>query len=80
MDANAEYKKETVIVMMTVLGIWNAEQEIAMTKVFQLVPTAALILFQVRHSKNLMCYENEIIVFKHLSKDITRLYYIKRKF
>ena len=51
MEANVEYRKETVIVMMTVLGIWNAEQEIAKTKVFQLVPTAALILFQVRHLK-----------------------------
>ena len=80
MEANAEYKKETVIVMMTVLGIWNAEQEIAKTKVFQSVPTAALILFQVRHSRNLMCYENEIIVGKRLSKDVTWLYYVKRKF
>ena len=80
MEANAEYKKETVIVMMTAFGIWNVEQEIAKTKVFQLVPTAALILFQVRHSKNLMCYENEIIVFKHLSKDVTWLYHFKRKF
>ena len=78
MEANAEYKKETVIVMMTVLGIWNAEQEIAKTKVFQLVPTAALILFQVRHSKNLKCYE--IIVGKRLWKDITWQYYVKRKF
>ena len=78
MEANAEYKKETVIVMMTVLGIWNVEQEIAKTKVFQLVPTAALILFQVRHSKNLMCYE--IIVGKHLWKDVTWLYNVKRKF
>ena len=80
MEANVEYRKETVIVMMTVLGIWNAEQEIAKTKVFQLVPTAALILFQVRHSRNLMCYENEIIVGKRLSKDVTWLYYVKRKF
>ena len=80
MEANAEYKRETVIVMLTVLGIWNVEQEIAKTKVFQLVPTAALILFQVRHSKNLMCYENEIIVGKRLSNDVTWLYYVKRKF
>ena len=80
METNVEYKKETVIVMMTVLGIWNVEQEIAKTKVFQLVPTAALILFKVRHSKNLMCYENEIIVGKRLSKDVTWLYYVKRKF
>ena len=69
MEANADNKKETVIVMMTVLGIWNVEQEIAKTKVFQLVPTAALILLQVRHSKNLMCYE--IIAGKHLWKDVT---------
>ena len=80
MEANAEYKKETVIVMMTVLGIWNVEQEIANNKVFQPVPTAALILFQVRHSRNLMCYENEIIVGKRLSKDVTWLYHVKRKF
>ena len=79
MEANAEYKRETVIVMLTVLGIWNVEQEIAKTKVFQLVPTAALILFKVRHSKNLMCYENEIIVGKRLSKDVTWLYHVKRK-
>ena len=78
MEANAEYKKEIVIVMMTAFGIWNVEQEIAKTKVFQLVPTAALILFQVRHSKNLMCYE--IIAGKHLWKDVTWLYYVKRKF
>ena len=80
MEANAEYRKETAIVMMNAFGILNVEQEIAKTKVFQLVPTAALILFQVRHSKNLMCYENEIIVGKHLSKDVTWLYYVKRKF
>ena len=80
MEANAEYKKETVTVMMTAFGIWNVEQEIAKTKVFQLVPTAALILFKVRHSKNLMCYENEIIVGKRLSNDVTWLYYVKRKF
>ena len=79
METNVEYKKETVIVMMTVLGNWNVEQEIAKTKVFQLVPTAALILFQVRHSRNLMCYENEIIVGKRLSKDVTWLYHVKRK-
>ena len=79
MEANAEYKKETVIVMMTVLGFWNVEQEIANKKVFQSVPTAALILFQVRHSRNLMCYENEIIVGKRLSKDVTWLYHVKRK-
>ena len=52
MEANAEYKKETVIVMMTAFGIWNVEQEIAKTKIlcwiFQLVPTAAITLFQVR--------------------------------
>ena len=77
MEVNAEYKKETVIVMMTVLGIWNVEQEIAKTKVFQLVPTVALILLQVRHSKNLMCYE---IVGRRLWKDVTWLYYVKRKF
>ena len=64
MEANAEYKKETVIVMMTVFGIWNVEQEIAKAKIFQLVPTAALTLFQVRRSKNFLCYENEIIVGK----------------
>ena len=80
MEASAGYVKETVIVMMTVLGNWNVEQEIAKTKVFQLVLTAASILFKVRHSKNLMCYENEIIVFKHLSKDVTWLYHFKRKF
>jgi hypothetical protein len=79
MEANAEYKKETVIVMMTVLGNWNVEQEIAKTKVFQLVLTAASILFKVRHSRNLMCYENKIIVGKRLSKDVTWLYHVKRK-
>ena len=80
MEANAEYKKETVIVMMTAFGIWNVEQEIAKAKIFQLVPTAALTLFQVRRSKNLMCYENVIIVGKSLSKDFTWLYHVKRKF
>ena len=77
MEANAEYRKETAIVMMNAFGILNVEQEIAKTKVFQLVPTAALILFKVRHSKNLMCYE---IVGRRLWKDVTWLYYVKRKF
>ena len=52
MEANAEYKKETVTVTMTAFGIWNVEQEIAKTKIlcriFQLVQTAAMTLFQVR--------------------------------
>ena len=74
MDANAEYKKETVIVMMTAFGIWNVEQEIAKAKIFQLVPIAALTLFQVRSSQNFMCYENEIIVGKGPPKDVTWLY------
>ena len=56
MEANAEYKKETVIVMMTAFGIWNVEQEIAKTKIhfliFQLVPTAAMTLIQVRCSND----------------------------
>ena len=55
MEANAEYKKETVIVMMTAFGIWNVEQEIAKTKIlcriFQLVPIAAMTLFQVRYKR-----------------------------
>ena len=55
MEANAEYKKETVTVMMTAFGIWNVEQEIAKTKIlcriFQLVPIAAMTLFQVRHKR-----------------------------
>ena len=80
MEANAEYKKETVIVMMTAFGIWNVEQEIAKAKIFQLVPIAALTLFRVRPSQNFLCYENEIIVDKGLSKDFTWLYYIQRKF
>ena len=66
METNAEYKKETVTVMMTAFGIWNVEQEIAKTKIlcriFQLVPTAAMTLFQVRCSENYLCYE--IIVGK----------------
>ena len=78
-----EYKKETVTVMMTAFGIWNVEQEIAKTKIlcriFQLVPTAAMILFQVRRNKNLMCHENVIIVGKSLSKDFTWLSYVKKK-
>ena len=52
MEANAEYRKETAIVMMTAFGILNVEQVIAKTKIhfliFQLVPTAAMTLFQVR--------------------------------
>ena len=52
--------------MMTVFGILNVEQEIAKTKIlfliFQLVPTAAMTLFQVRCSENYLCYE--IIVGK----------------
>ena len=51
MEANAEYKKEIVTVMMTAFHIWNVEQEIAKAKIFQLVPTAALTLFQVRRRK-----------------------------
>jgi hypothetical protein len=52
MEASAGYVKETVIVMMTAFGVLNVEQEIAKTKIlfliFQLVPIAAMILFQVR--------------------------------
>ena len=48
MEANVEYKKETAIVMMNAFGILNVEQKIAETKIFQLVPTAAMTLFQVR--------------------------------
>ena len=55
MEANAEYKKETVTVMMTAFGIWNVEQEIAKTKIlcwiFQLFPIAAMTLFQVRYKR-----------------------------
>ena len=80
MEANAEYKKETVIVMMTAFGIWNVEQEIAKTKIlcliFQLNRTAAMILFQVSCSKNHLCYE--IIVSKCLSKGVIWLHYIKK--
>jgi hypothetical protein len=47
MEANAEYKKEIVIVMMTAFHIWSVEQIIAKTKIFQLVPIAALTLFKV---------------------------------
>ena len=71
MEANAEYKKETVTVMMTAFGTWNVEKIIAKAKIFQLVPTAALTLFQVRRSKHFLCYENEIIAGKGLSKDVT---------
>ena len=53
MEANAEYKKETVIVMMNALWTLNVEQKIAETKIFQLVPTAALTLFQVRPRKKI---------------------------
>ena len=56
MEANAEYKKETVTMMMTASGIWNVEQEIAKAKFFQLVPTAALTLFQVRYMCNEIFY------------------------
>ena len=56
MEANAEYKKETAIVMMNAFGILNVEQEIAKTKIhfliFQLVPTAAMTLIQVRCSND----------------------------
>ena len=48
MEANAEYKKETVTVIMTAFHILNVEQEIAKAKIFQLVPTAAMTLIQVR--------------------------------
>jgi hypothetical protein len=71
MEANAEYKKETVTVMMNAFHIWNVEKEIAKAKIFLLVTTVALTLFQVRRSKHFMCYENEIIVGKGLSKDVT---------
>ena len=71
MEANAEYKKETVTVMMTAFGIWNVEQEIAKAKIFQLVPTAALTLFQVRLRRIFLCYENENIVGKGPPKDVT---------
>ena len=64
MEANAEYRKETAIVMMNAFGILNVEQEIAKTKIhfliFQLVPTAAMTLIQVRCSDDL---RSEIIVF-----------------
>ena len=57
-EANAEQEKDTVTMMMTVFRILNVEQEIAKTKIlfliFQLVPTAAMTLFQVRCSKNYM--------------------------
>ena len=56
------------------------EQEIAKAKIFHLVPIAALTLFQVRRRKNILCYESEIIVGKSLSKDVTWLNYVKRKF
>ena len=49
---NVEYKKDIVLMMMTVLGLLNVEQEIANIKIlcliFQLVLTAAMTLFQVR--------------------------------
>ena len=79
MEAFAEYKKETVTVMMTAFGIWNVEQIIAKTKIFQLVPTVALTLFQVRRSKHFLCHENESIVCKTISKAVTWLYCVKRK-
>ena len=80
METNAEYKKEIVIVMMTAFHIWNVEQIIAKAKIFQLVPTAALTLFQVRPRKKILYYESEIIVGKSLSKDVTWLNYVKKKF
>ena len=74
MEANAEYKRETVIVMMNASHIWNVEQEIAKAKIFQLVPTAALTLFQVRLRRIFLCYENENIVGKGPPKDVTWVY------
>ena len=74
MEANVEYKKETVTVMMTAFGIWNVEQEIVKANIFQLVPTAALTLFQVRLRRIFLCYENEIIVGKGPPKDVTWVY------
>ena len=48
-EANVEYKKDTVPMMMTVFGILNVEQEIAKTKIlcliFQWVRTAAMTQF-----------------------------------
>ena len=61
MEANAEYKKETVTVMMTAFGIWNVEQIIAKAKIFQLVPTAALTPFQVRLKRIFLCYEMKLL-------------------
>ena len=65
--------------MMTVFRILNVEQEIAKTKIlfliFQLVPTAAMTLFQVRCSKDYLCYE--IIVGKGFSNGVTWLYLLK---
>ena len=52
MEANVEYKKETVILMMNAFGILNVEQKNAEIKIFQLAPTAAMTLFQVRWNKS----------------------------
>ena len=64
--------------MMTVFRILNVEQEIAKTKIlfliFQLVPTAAMTLFQVICSENYLCYE--IIVGKGVSNDVAWLFYV----
>ena len=51
-EAHVEYKKDTVLMMMTAFGILSVEQEIAKIKIhypiFHWVLTAAMTLFQVR--------------------------------
>ena len=51
-EVNVEQKKDTVLIMMTALGILNVEQEIAKIKihcqVFPWVLTAATTLLKVR--------------------------------
>ena len=71
MEANAEYKKETVTVTMTAFGIWNVEQEIAKTKIlcriFQLVQTAAMTLFQVRYCNQISRWKRlKVLAFEIL--------------
>ena len=66
-----EYKKETVTVMMTAFGIWNVEQEIAKTKIlcriFQLVQTAAMTLFQVRYCNQISRWKRlKVLAFEIL--------------
>ena len=52
LEVNVDYKKDIVLMMTTASCTLNVEQEIAKIKtlclIFQLVPTAAMTLFQVR--------------------------------